>query len=71
MRIELTLQVRHAARVDPTADETLDQLLRLGGWPAGEPESDDDTTRLTFVFADQVNRDRFLKAALRVPGVSR
>jgi hypothetical protein len=70
MRIELTLQLRRSAHLDVPADETVDELLRLGGWPVGEPEDDDDATRLTFVFADRENHDRFLKAALRVPGVS-
>ena len=68
LAIELTLQLERGSNSRAVVQE----LIRLGGWITdSQAESQDQCARLTFRFADRTSRDRFLRAALRVPGVAR
>ena len=72
MRTELTLHLERDAATNAPAREIADQLITLGGWMTGwESEPDCPLVCVTFVFADEKDCARFLRAALRVPGVYR
>jgi hypothetical protein len=67
LAIDLTLNIERGAN----AQAIVQELIRLGGWITDwQAESPDNHARLTFRFADQTTHDQFLRAALRVNGVS-
>jgi hypothetical protein len=72
VRTELTLHLKRDAETDTPALEVAEVLITLGGWMTSwVPEPDRLFGRATFVFADKVDCDRFLRAALGVRGVFR
>jgi hypothetical protein len=72
MRTELTLYLKPDPESNAPAREIADQLIALGGWMTGwEADTSCSLGCATFVFADETDCNRFLRAALRVPGVYR
>ena len=72
MRTEITLYLKPDPERNAPAREIADQLMALGGWMTGwEANPSCLLGCATFAFADERDCNRFLKAALRVPGVYR
>jgi hypothetical protein len=72
VRTELTLRLKRDTDTDGPAREIVDELIRLGGWMTHwESEPLCPFGCATFVFVDKTDGNRFLRAALRVPGVYR
>lgn len=72
MRTELTLYLKPDPERNAPAPEIAHQLIALGGWMTRwETNPSYLLGCATFVFADERDCERFLRAALYVPGVYR
>ena len=72
MRTELTLYLKSDPERNAPAREIADQLIALGGWMTSwEANPSCLLGCATFAFADERDCNRFLRAALKVPGVYR